>query len=389
MPLDNIFKSFSSFLNSNSNHDSNLNQGKELLDYEVMYKKMVLPHLKPLQMTTSPNLSSLVIESLESESSTNSKQQASNEKMSKIEKEFNKKLTEYSNTYKDLMESLMNNTKDKQSVIKYYGKVVKDNEDNYVYVNNYGFTHKYLSDSWSYNDASCPNTVSNIYDENFNKLNMGPNMGSGQACKIAGQNIKNIKTKEISWVDIKGFKHVYSSDQWNNKKPNCDVVPIELSSRAYDNIPTGTPMENDVDCLKINVDPKLWSKIQDLNKELIYIADKLSNELSNIMTKDNNINQEIQKKKILLDKYVAELNNGKSNIDYIQKDYIDIHGQELFSKSYVESNQYQKTIWLILSLLIIFGLFRTLDGADNTITSTILIIVFVFILYFLMKTYWV
>lgn len=389
MSLDNIFKSFSSLLDSNNGHDPNLYQGKELLDYEGMYKKLVLPHLKPLQMTSSPNLSSLVVETLDSESSVNSKQQASNEKMSKLEQEFNQKLSEYSAAYKTLMESLINNTKDKNSVVKYYGKVVKDKEGNYVYINDYGFTHKYLSDAWSYNDVSCPNSVSNIYDDNFNKLTAGPNMGSGQACKIAGQNIKNTTTKEIAWVDIKGFKHIYPKDIWDNKKKSCDVVPIELSSKAYDNIPTGTPMEKNVDCLKINVDTMLWSKIQLLNEELISIASKLSQELSNMVTKDNNINQEIQKKQKMLDKYVDELNNNKGNINFIEKDYTNAQGQEIFSKSYAESNQYQKTIWFILALLLIFGLFRSLDGADDRIASTILIVALVFVLYFVMKTYWV
>lgn len=388
MSLDNIFKSFSSFLDNNYEHDSNLHQGKKILDYKGMYNKMVLPHLKPLQMTSSPTLSSLIVETLENGTSVNSKQQASNEKMSILEQQFNQKLAEYSNTYKILIESLMNDSKDKDILVKYYGKVVKDNEGNYVYINDYGFTHKYLSDAWSYNDASCPSTVSDIYDENFNKLIMGPNMGSSQACKIAGQNVKNVSTNEIAWVDIKGFKHIYSSDIWNNKKKSCHISPIELNSKAYDNIPNGTPMETSVDCLKINVDPILWSKIQSLNDDLVYMAGELSKELSNMITTDNNINIEIQNKQQLLNKYVDELKNKQDNINYIEKDYTNIQGQEIFSRSYVESNQYQKIIWLILALLLIFGLFRSLDDVNKTIGSTLLIIVLVFILYFILKRYW-
>lgn len=390
MTLNNIFKSFSSFFNnSNENvieNDGNLIQGRELLNYEIMYKEKVLPRLIPLQMTSSPNLSSIV-ETLETDSSVNTKQQIKNDKMSNIERKFNQKLTEYSTAYKAMIESLMNNTKNKGSVVKYYGKVVKDEEDKYIYINNYGFTHRYISDSWSYNDASCPNAVTTINKDDFNKLTMGPNMGSGQACKIAGQNVQNSRTNEIAWVDIKGFKHVYPSNVWNIKKQSCNIKPIKLSDKAYNNIPKGAPMDNNVDCLKVNVDPILWSKIQSLNSDLVSLASQLSNELNNISTQDAKINQQLKQKKEELNKYINELKNDKTNISAIQGDYNDVQGQEIFSKSYSESNQYQKIIWLIFVIFILFALFRSLDGADDTIVSTILIVVLVFVLYFVLKTY--
>lgn len=389
MTLNNIFKSFSSFFNSNDENqienDSNLIQGKELLNYEGMYKKIVVPHLIPLQMTSSPNLSSL-IETLESDSSTNTKQTINNDKMSEIEKQFNQKITEYSTIYKSMIENFVKNVQEKGPVVKYYGKVVKDQEGNYVYVNNYGFTHRYISDTWSYNDKSCPNKVTNISKDNFNKLSMGPNMGSGQACKIAGQNVKNSTTNEIAWIDIKGFKHVYPTSVWNTKKQTCNLNSITLSAKAYDNIPNGTPMDNNTDCLKTNLDPILWSKLQSLNAELINLSSQLLNELSNVTSQDEAINQELNKKKEELNQYINQFKKNKINIDSIYNDYDDIEGQEVFTKSYAESNQYQKVIWFIFYLLILFGLFRSLDGADDTIASTILIIVLVFILFFVLKT---
>ena len=380
MSVNNILKSFSSFFNiGNNKSDNNLNQGKEFLSYENVYKNMVQPHLEPIQTTTSPNLSSLV-ETLESESSLKDKKHVDHHDMSNIEKEFNKKLAEYTATYKSFMENIINNTEDKNISIKYHGKVVKDKDGNFIYINNYGFTHKYLSDSWSYNDSSCPDAVTAIENNILNKFKTGPNMGSGQACKIAGQNIENNQTKEIAWVDIKGFKHVYPQELWKNKKESCNIEPIKLSSKAYDNIPNGPPMEQNTDCLKINVDPLLWSKLQKLNNELISLSETMLNELNNLKT-TNNSNLEIENKINKLNNNIKQLSHNKDNITSIQ-------GQQEFSSNYATANQYQKNIWLILAILLLLGLFRSLSGTDDTIIGSILIIVLIFVLYFVMKTYY-
>ena len=59
MSINNIFNSFSSFFNNNS-ETNNLKQGKDFLNYEESYKKRMIPYLKPLQLSSSPNLSSIV-----------------------------------------------------------------------------------------------------------------------------------------------------------------------------------------------------------------------------------------------------------------------------------------------------------------------------------------
>jgi len=388
MEIDNIFKSFSSFLNNTMQKDENLNQGKELLNYEEIYKKAVEPHLKPLQLTSSPKLSSL-IETLDSGPSTNITHKVNPiVKSSKTEDEFNKKLAEYSSTYKIFIENLMNNSKDKDSVVKYYGKTVKDKDGNYIYVNNFGFTHKYLSNSWSYNDSSCPTAEMEVVDDMIlNKMPGGPNMGSGQACKIAGQNVENKDTNEVAWVDIKGFKHVYPSKVWKNKRASCKSKPLKLSANAYNNIPSDTPMENNIDCMKINADPVLWSKLQNLNSELISLSKKLVNELKQINIRDKNVNNEIKQKQSALDNYIKNFENDKKNIGDMKSTYETIQGQEAYTHTYSTSEYNQYLIWLLLAVLILLALFRSLMGADEQLVSGLLLIILVFVLYYIIKTY--
>ena len=68
------------------------------------------------------------------------------------------------------------------------------------------------------NSNSCPSDPENVTSEDIANLKLqGPDMGSGQACGAAGTNIQNRDTNEIAWVDIKGYKHIYSDDMWKEK----------------------------------------------------------------------------------------------------------------------------------------------------------------------------
>jgi len=95
----------------------------------------------------------------------------------------------------------------------------------------------------------------------------------------------------------------------------------------------------------------------------------------------------LEEKKRQLNEHIKQLNQSENSIYLNKNDYQDVEGQEIFSNSYVKSNKYQQTIWLILTILIIIGLLRSLVGADDSIVSTILIIVLVFTLFLIMKTY--
>jgi len=401
MVFNNIFKSFSSLFNNDNNNDnnnptndSNLNQGKQLLKYELLYKKNVIPHLKPLQLTTSPNLSSIV-ESLDNITFVNNTNTTSmeNEKQQYINKTvdtFNQKLTEYSNTYKLFIESLIQNTKDKGDVAQYYGKVIKDKDGSYIYINDYGFTHKYLSDSWELNDSSCPKNAeevdTNLSNNILNKLSTGPNMGSGQACKIAGQNVQNIETNEVAWIDIKGFKHVYPSNVWNNKKNSCNINPIRLSSIAYNNIPNSTPMERNTECFKLNADNLLWEKIQALNYDLVVLSRELLFYLDDLKTDDLNLNKEIDERKLKINEYIKMFENSKTDINTINSSYETVSGQVSQSATYTKSYQYQYTIWILLAILILIAILRTtMDGENTTFISSIVVLILIFILYYILK----
>jgi hypothetical protein len=212
-------------------------------------------------------------------------------------------------------------------------------------------------------------------------------MGSGQACKIAGQNVENKETNEVAWVDIKGFKHVYPSKVWNNKKESCKSTPLKLSANAYNNIPTDTPMKENIDCMKLNADPALWSKLQNLNSELIFLSKKLVDELKQINTNDKIINNKIKQKQYELDNYIKNFENDKKKIGDIESTYEIIQGQESYTSTYSTSEHNQYLIWLLLAILILLALFRSVMGEDEQLVSGLLLIILMFVLYYIIKSY--
>jgi hypothetical protein len=79
-------------------NDSNLLQGQKYMEYGRVYEKSIEPHLKNLQMTSLPNVGSVIegMKAVKSASSTSKSEISSNEN------EFNKTMIEYSATYKQL-----------------------------------------------------------------------------------------------------------------------------------------------------------------------------------------------------------------------------------------------------------------------------------------------
>jgi len=79
-------------------NDINLLQGQKYMEYGRVYQKSIEPHLQKLQMTSLPNVASVIegMKAVKSASSTSKSEISSNEN------DFNKTMIEYSEIYKQL-----------------------------------------------------------------------------------------------------------------------------------------------------------------------------------------------------------------------------------------------------------------------------------------------
>ena len=137
------------------NNDINLKQGKKFLNYEKNTLENILPKLNLIEQTSSPNLSSIIESMTDKDSIQNTKDIIQRDDVSRLEEEFNTTLASYTATYKLINEELMLNAALYKDQEKYFGSIVTNNK-NYIYVNDYGFTHKFEDNSIKNLAKNCP-----------------------------------------------------------------------------------------------------------------------------------------------------------------------------------------------------------------------------------------
>lgn len=368
---------------NNSNiGESSLTQGTDYNKYRDYQENVIKPDLIKLQ---DPGLGKLdtVIESMDViRPHTNAYSRSKNE-ISNLEDKFSKVLAKYKATYKLFAESLINNKKADQNIKKYFNKIVTTTDGNYSYVNNYGYTHKFSTDAWSNKVNSCSSNPIEVNDTDYNKFKQGPNMGIKQPCGIAGTNIKNIETNEHAWVDIKGYKHIYSDDLWNKKSADCDIPVTLLTNGRYNSIPQGNNMTKTDNCLMVDVDPNLWSELVKLNYELNVLSKQISKELKSLVKTDINLDSAL---KDMQDKFENDMTEYKQQNEEIKKydsSIVTIEGEQESSHLTMKMYSMHKVVWTILLIVVLaltFHAFMTPNSKTGDIIGLIFAIILLFII---------
>ena len=366
-------------------NDPNLSQGQQFMEYGRVYSSSIIPNLYKLQLTSSPALQSIV-EALHGSDSLNATNNKVKTVVTNSENEFNKTLSEYSDTYKELSAELLDLKTKNQPIQKYFNKVITTDDVNYTYVNNYGYTHKYSNEAWSKNDKSCSaaNPIKITNSDLLLLTNSGPDMGVGQSCNIAGQNVKNITTNEYAWVDANGYKHVYPATIWDKKDTTCSNDAKSLDSISYAAIPLGSPMTETTPCNKLNVIPALIEKLSKINNKIIKHAEKINNEMGNLSVNEDKLKQNINEQRSKLNDYINSLKEDKKKFDaYNNTDtYNSLVGQAEVSQLSMKSNFLRYIIW---SFLLLFLFFITMNAFISESYGSILVIILLFIIYMVLS----
>jgi hypothetical protein len=333
-------------------------------------------------VTSIPGVSSIV-ETLQGNNSTGAAKPAATSNVSDIENNFNKTLSEYSALYRSFSQEMLEKVQAQKNVQKYYGKVISEDNGSYSYVNDFGYTHRYSNDAWAKNDASCPSDPTDVSAEESAKLSLsGPDMGIGQACGMAGTNIKNKSTSEVAWVDIKGYKHIYSSSVWDGKDSTCDTSTTTLEGSSYDAIPSGSPMVSTTVCDQLNVNPGTWKKLSQLNDKLVSLAGQMNKELGDLKVTDDKLKQDLTNQQASLNDYVSTLEADKRNMGHFNAVYTTVNGEQESSGLLLNSNKLHYLVWLILAVTIVsITLHSVSTGAMSRGGNVIVLIVSLIALY--------
>lgn len=351
---------FLSFLNdfglqpnnrSLAENDLSLRQGQRFNDYNRHYTRNEIPFLNRLQSTGIPGVESIK-EAMDISSPKVSNRSREIDDISKLEDQFNTLLTKYNATYKLFSESIITTNKTDKDIRQYLGKTITSDDGNYVYINNYGFTHKYSTDAWINNNISCPSNPTTIDGSLYDSFKIGPNMEIGQPCGIAGKNIKNTKTKEYAWVDIKGYKHVYSDNLWKNKSSACELDVISLDNDEYNAIPNGGNMKSTDLCIQLDIDPVLWDQLMKQNNELITISKQLSNKIQHMDKEDKVLQDALSKSQQQLTRTINSIHNDRNQLQYINHNLITINAEQEDTGMNQRMRYLHMLMWFILLITV-------------------------------------
>jgi hypothetical protein len=383
---------FSSLLNtfglgSQNDNDPSLGQGRQLIDFNRTYTKQIGPQLKQLQETGIPGVSSIT-EAMDASKPNVGVQTRKADQVSELEDQFSKKLAEYNAAYKLFSEAVVKtNTADKE-IQQYFGQVVTSGDGNYSYVNDYGYTHKYSTDAWSNNADSCPQDALSIDQSLASNMKSGPEMGSGQPCGIAGSNIQNDTTKEYAWVDIKGYKHVYSSDLWASKSASCDVPAIVISDSEYKAIPSGGNITSTDKCLQLDIDPALWNKIMSLNDELLVLSEKLAQQLGKLVVQDVELQVALKESQKELAQTNQSLQSDRSALGQYQTTIVTAGAEEEDTALLERMRYLQLLAWMFLLVTILSLTAHAFVAPASKVSDIIGLIFGILLLFVISKWLW-
>ena len=369
------------FNNSGTNLlDFNLDQGKQLLNYNESIDDIVKPYLKLISEGT-------LIESM-SNHNLSGKDKKSLNGLENIENTFNRTLADYSNTYKQFSEDLLNRNQSKKPIVDYLGKTV-DANGSIIYVNNFGYYHWYTPDSWNDGNinSSCSTDTKSYSKELPGEFTAGANMNKGQPCGMAGNVIKNTDTDEQAWVDIKGYKHIFP--EGTKMSTSCaEVNIIKISSSDYNLIPSGNSMSSTEECLALDVNPSLWKKLQDLNQQLKSQGMQLSNELGKLKLDNSTANDEIQQQRQKLQNHILKIDDDKNKLLYNKQMLVQMSGEEEDASLRMTSNYYGYLIWILLMILIVSLTVKSSLGKEGgPISPIVYLISAIFLLIFVVFLY--
>lgn len=374
-------------LGSKNDNDPSLGQGRQLKYFNRSYTKQIGPQLQLLEETGIPGVSS-VVEAMDDAQPNVGVQQRKKDNVSQLEDQFSKKLAEYNAAYKLFSEAVVKtNTADKE-IQQYFGQAITSGDGNYSYVNDFGYTQKYSTDAWSNNSVSCPQDALTVNQSLASQIKSGAAMGVGQPCSIAGNNIQNDKTKEYAWVDIKGYKHIYSSDLWASKATSCNVPAIPISNAEYNAIPSGGSMTTTDKCLQLDIDPALWDKIMRLNDELLAISEMLAAELGKLVVQDVELQVAIKESQNQVSQTSQSLQSDRQAMGAVQNNIITTSAEQEDTALLQRMNYLHLLAWLFLVVTVLSLTAHAFVAPTSKVSDIIGLIFGIILLFVIVNWLW-
>ena len=305
---------------------------------------------------------------------------------------FQRTLQKYNTIYNIVSQEILFENEIK-SVNKNILNNIIENDGNYYYVNNFGYTHKYTTDLTK-NDESCPNTPIE-YSDSLDNLLKGPDMNEGQPCDIAGRVVQNKSSGEYAWVDIEGIKHIFTQDAWDNQDDSCNPPPsgpnslLLLDEDKYNAIPAGSNMESTGTCNYFKLNPNNLQLLGELNNKLLELSSKIITEIDSLNVENEEQQAKLQEKRQeISNQYEKSLKNKNKLYKQEVNRFNSFDASQTESSYLVNSSFYQYWLWLFIAIIVVYFAVQNFVTTNNhEVNTSTLLIVLILVLFAMILMY--
>jgi len=331
-----------SILNSSLGQGGHFNKNRNNYDELVGMKRLNL-----IGETTGPNLGN--IEGMDNINYFNSDTQ-DNSEINALEKEFNDKLTIYTSVYQEYLSKLSTL---KEDSLLYANTNVKDSNNKYYVVNQYGVARGYSSDAWNNKHSSCPTNIPGDETVNiFNKLTIGNDKKAGEPCNLEGKVISQLRPLKNSWITPEGRKKWFPSNSiWEaGKKNGCNANPTVVTNDVYNLLDSAEDMDMNANCnVGLGFDD-MKNQLEKLNGDLIHTATKIYEHIVSLSGKTGSVNTNVGESQNTLKEHIQKLQKQRTHFEKMRSQQETLKAESDNNNLLIKSSYYQYMIWTIAAI---------------------------------------
>ena len=255
-----------------------------------------------------------------------------------------------------------------------------------LYINDYGYTTAYTSPKTP-RSTRCSTVLPTIEESQAPYIHDNGNMslmtGSMTPCGVAGRNIRNTSTGEAAWVDIKGIKHIYSSDVWKDKSGRCAIVPVEVSPEEWKAIREGGRMKKTSPCNTMDVDPELAYKYDKAQARLDIITREAIKQLEVLGGKDKELEMLLEASRRQTVEREANQTKVAGEVNRRREKGGNLTGDLDSSQLVLLSSRSQMLVWLVLMITTISLAIAALVSGPGRLGDFVLVTLALLVVYWI------
>uniref|UniRef100_A0A6C0BVQ8 Uncharacterized protein n=1 Tax=viral metagenome TaxID=1070528 RepID=A0A6C0BVQ8_9ZZZZ len=195
---------------------------------------------------------------------------ANNSMLDQLKSEFDQTLAQYSAAYNQYVADLIKHQN--SPTAKYANSLVSTLTGEKYMINKFGYLRKFASDN------SCVTGTNMVLDSaTIAQIPVGANLAEKEVCGLEGQMIQDSETKEVSWVDEKGVRHMKDSTV-----PIPEGCPTNLVGVSHDNYLAMAGGDNFTSCNTSAIKDDIHPTLVALNDKLIELSSRILRESSKL-----------------------------------------------------------------------------------------------------------